>query len=130
MSCHPAASRREMAHHVLHVALRQHPHVRRAEVADWVRQHHIRMSWHTFGAQLKLCRFRKGLGEDYGARNTSLFKDDEVVHTAQRARASAPYRGDGYVHVLGHRLNEVRRGGFGIVLLAPHNHTGYPVVGL
>src|SRR5262245_48426305 len=42
-SYHPAASRREMAYHVLYVALRQRPHVRHAEVADRVWQHHIRM---------------------------------------------------------------------------------------
>ena len=88
------------------------------------------MPWHPFGTELKCCRFGKSLRDDDCGRNAPLFQGDRVVHTAQRARASAADRSDGHLHLLRHGPNDGLGSRLGIVFLAPHHHTGDPVTHL
>ena len=106
------ASRRELPHHLLYVSLGQRPHVGRGEITNWMGQDHKGMLRHPFGPELKLRRPGESLRNDDRRRNATLFESNRVVHTAQRAGASATDGGDSHLDLLRHRLNDDCSGGF------------------
>jgi len=68
-------------------------------------QHDKGMSCHPFRPELKHRGVGEGLSQDDRRWDPAFFELNRVVHTAQRAGPSAANRGDGDLHLLGHRLN-------------------------
>ena len=106
-----------MLYYLLHIPSGDSTHGFRGEVANGMRQLHIGMSLHTFGAELKHCGVFEGPGDDDRGRDAAFFKFNRVMHTAQRARTSATNSGNGHLYFPGHVVEKAWCGGFRVVFL-------------
>ena len=102
----------KVTRHLVNDSERDRLHFLGCEVADRMGQLDVRMPRHSLALELEVrCRPER-LGDYGGGGDPTFFELYCVVHTAQRAGASAPKGAYHHVALLGHLLNHFQGGWF------------------
>jgi hypothetical protein len=95
-----------MPHDLLDLRERHLAHLLGFEIADWMRQFDVGMSFHAFAAKLEYTCVLERLCDNHGRRHAALLEFYGVMHTAQRARPSSAYCGNRDIYFVRHLVDE------------------------